>query len=58
MRRVMTRTALEGLGKTLEATDEVVIEATGNRGSLVCLNTSRGVSQSPTRNELSDISGL
>jgi len=26
----MTRTALEGLGKTLEATDEVVIEATGN----------------------------
>jgi transposase len=26
----MTRTALEGLGKTLDATDEVVIEATGN----------------------------
>jgi transposase len=26
----MTRTALEGFGKTLEATDEVVIEATGN----------------------------
>lgn len=26
----MTRTALEGLGKTFEATDEVVIEATGN----------------------------
>jgi transposase len=26
----MTGTALEGLGKTLEATDEVVIEATGN----------------------------
>ena len=26
----MTRTALEGLGKTLEAADEVVIEATGN----------------------------
>jgi transposase len=26
----MTRTALEGFGKTLEAADEVVIEATGN----------------------------
>jgi transposase len=26
----MTRTALEGFGKTLDATDEVVIEATGN----------------------------
>lgn len=26
----MTRTALEGLGKSLETTDEVVIEATGN----------------------------
>ena len=26
----MTRTALEGLGKRLRATDEVVIEATGN----------------------------
>ncbi len=26
----MTRTALEGFGKTLEATDEVVVEATGN----------------------------
>ena len=26
----MTRTALEGLGKSLRATDEVVIEATGN----------------------------
>ncbi|WP_237050575.1 IS110 family transposase [Microvirga ossetica] len=27
----MTRTALEGFGKTLKPTDEVVIEATGNR---------------------------
>jgi hypothetical protein len=26
----MTRTALEGLGKSLRFTDEVVIEATGN----------------------------
>jgi transposase len=26
----MTRTALEGFGKSLQATDEVVIEATGN----------------------------
>ena len=26
----MTRTALEGFGKSLHATDEVVIEATGN----------------------------
>jgi transposase len=26
----MTRTALEGLGKKLRSTDEVVIEATGN----------------------------
>ena len=26
----MTRTALEGLGKSLRSTDEVVIEATGN----------------------------
>ena len=26
----MTRTALEGLGKRLRATDEVVMEATGN----------------------------
>jgi transposase len=26
----MTRTSLEGLGKRLRATDEVVIEATGN----------------------------
>ncbi len=35
----MTRTALEGLGKTLSATDEVVIEATGN-----CMAVSRVLS--------------
>src|SRR5579871_4720169 len=31
----MTRTALEGFGKTLQATDEVVIEATGNAMAVV-----------------------
>lgn len=35
----MTRTALEGFGKTLHATDEVVIEATGN-----CMAVSRVLS--------------
>ena len=35
----MTRTALEGFGRSLEATDEVVIEATGN-----CLAVSRVLS--------------
>lgn len=30
----MTRTALEGFGKTLDATDEVVIEATGNSAAV------------------------
>ena len=35
----MTRTALEGLGKGLRATDEVVIEATGN-----CMAVSRVLS--------------
>ena len=35
----MTRTALEGFRKTLEATDEVVIEATGN-----CVAVSRALS--------------
>ncbi len=31
----MTRTALEGFGKTLQASDEVVVEATGNTMALV-----------------------
>lgn len=31
----MTRTALEGFGKTLDATDELVIEATGNSMAVV-----------------------
>jgi transposase len=31
----MTRTALEGFGKTLEPTDEVVVEATGNAMAVV-----------------------
>ena len=35
----MTRTGLEGFGKNLRATDEVVIEATGN-----CLAVSRVLS--------------
>src|SRR3954462_12863793 len=35
----MTRTALEGFGKSLYATDEVVIEATGN-----CMAVSRVLS--------------
>lgn len=35
----MTRTALEGFGKTLTSTDEVVIEATGN-----CMAVSRVLS--------------
>ena len=35
----MTRTALEGFGKSLQATDEVVIEATGN-----CMAVSRVLS--------------
>lgn len=35
----MTRTALEGFGKNLRATDEVVIEATGN-----CMAVSRVLS--------------
>ncbi len=35
----MTRTALEGFGKSLRATDEVVIEATGN-----CMAVSRVLS--------------
>ena len=35
----MTRTALEGFGRSLEATDEVVIEATGN-----CMAVSRVLS--------------
>ncbi len=37
----MTRTALEGLGETLSAIDEVVIEATGN-----CMAVSRVLSPS------------
>ncbi|MDB5577645.1 MAG: transposase [Bradyrhizobium sp.] len=35
----MIRTALEGFGKTLQATDEVVLEATGN-----CMAVSRVLS--------------
>ena len=35
----MTRTGLEGLGKSLLSTDEVVIEATGN-----CMAVSRVLS--------------
>jgi len=31
----MTRTALEGFGKSLKATDEIVVEATGNTMALV-----------------------
>ena len=31
----MTRTALEGFGKTLQASDEVVVEATGNTMAVV-----------------------
>lgn len=31
----MTRTALEGFGKSLQATDEIVVEATGNTMALV-----------------------
>ena len=38
-RVAMTRTGLEGLGKSLLATDEVVIEATGN-----CMAVSRVLS--------------
>ena len=33
----MTRTGLVGLGKSLLATDEVVIEATGNRMAVSCV---------------------
>ncbi len=40
----MTRTALEGFGKSLLATDEVVIEATGN-----CMAVSRVLSPFVTR---------
>ncbi|CAN5426009.1 IS110 family transposase [soil metagenome] len=40
----MTRTALEGFGKSLRATDEVVIEATGN-----CMAVSRVLSPFVTR---------
>jgi hypothetical protein len=37
----MIRTALEGFGKSLRATDEVVIEATGNRTGYDTLRQNR-----------------
>ena len=46
----MTRTALEGFGKTLQASDEVVVEATGNTMAVVrVLSSSWRVSSSPIR---------
>lgn len=45
----MTRPALEGLGKTLSATDQVVIEATGN-----CMAVSRVLSQFVQRVEIAN----